>query len=83
MTTEKNVKTPEVFVEFEKVISELLIKMGDYARINDDGTRAQALKAIEDVYSLFYSVVERASYMQETIRLMHQIEDQISGRNNL
>lgn len=74
MTEREHLDIPEIFANFEKKVAYLLVVHSEY--INKDGSdKDDVKKAIENLYSLFYDVVCRASYMEETIKVMHQIEE--------
>lgn len=75
MIEENGNQIPEIFYEFEKCVSNLMITSAQYAASVNKTTQEDVKKAIADLYGLFYSVVEEASYMQETIKSIHEIEE--------
>jgi len=75
MTEKSSSEMPEIFRDFEKYVSNLMIASAQYAASISKTTQEDVKKAINDLYGLFYSVVEDASYMQETIKKIHEIEE--------
>lgn len=68
---------PEILTNFEDKMSALLTKAVTFGMSGKITRREEVLSAIAEVYNLFYDVVEQASYLQETIKLMHEMEKEI------
>lgn len=70
MTAEED-DIPKVYLDFRDKLFDLMTKVTLYASLQCDQDDVRS--AMQAVYREFNGVVERAYYMQETIRAMHEI----------